>query len=73
MYGTGTGGVYAECVSAFPICFSVHDIGFAQLSSGFLLGVVLCLAEDLLCPWKEVNSGTSCLTILDPILPIAGF
>ena len=67
---------FSKCVSAFPSCFNVGDvgIGFAQLFSGFLLeGVALCLAEDLLCPWKEMNSGGSCLSILDPILPKAGF
>lgn len=64
------------CVSAFPSCFNVGDVavGLAQLFSGFLLeGVALCLAEDLLCPWKQVNSGGSCLSILDLILPKASF
>lgn len=73
--GTGMGEVYGECISAFPIFFSVSDAGagLAQLFSGFLLGIVLCLSEDLLCLWKEVKWGGSCLSILGLIVPIAGF
>ena len=67
-------GVFGKCVSAFPIHIDVDLFSFAQcvgvswLSSGFLSEEFVphvAVAVDFLCPWEDVISRASHVTILD--------
>ena len=69
-------GLLCESVSAFPIHFNVGDVGifsFAQcvgvvqlVSRSPAERIAPCVAIDryVRCPWEEVSSGASCVTIL---------
>lgn len=56
------GRVYGESMSQPVLLISM----WLYFSYGFLLGgIPLCAAVDLVCPWEEVSSGASYVSILN--------
>ena len=71
--GWGTSRVYGEIVSqpflpvlmCFFITFALHEGVVPLVFSIFSEEIILNVAVDPVCPWEEVSSGFSYLTILN--------